>query len=154
MYAYRPGALNDENINAVITPGTEPSNQGTPEAINAFHATHAHANKGALRKTAKRLTSPSRESCTDARAANWRRASEYHSPRRHTVEQSTPSVEGEGCDSGMNREASSFSGDTEAGDDESESNGEGVEVVTSEADDIERPFGEGLVNASATSYSF
>ena len=50
---------------------------------------------------------------------------------------STLSVEGEGCDHGMNRKASSLGGDTESGDDESESSGEGVEMVTSEADDTE-----------------
>ena len=53
LYAYRPGALNDENVNAVIAPGPEPSNRGTPVDINAFHAAHAHAHEGALRKTAK-----------------------------------------------------------------------------------------------------
>ena len=37
----------------------------------------------------------------------------------------------------MNREVSSFSGDTEWGDDESKSAGEGVERGTCEADDIE-----------------
>ena len=46
-------------------------------------------------------------------------------------------MEGEGCDHGKNREASSFGGDTELGGDESESSGEGVEMVTSEADDTE-----------------
>ena len=46
-------------------------------------------------------------------------------------------MEGEGCDHGMNREASSFGGDTESGDDEFESSGEGVKMVTSEADDTE-----------------
>ena len=51
---------------------------------------------------------------------------------------STPSVEWEGCDHRMNREASSFGGDTESGDDESELSGEGVEMVTSEVDDTER----------------
>ena len=50
---------------------------------------------------------------------------------------STPVVEGEGCDHGKNREPSSFGGDTESGDDESESSGEGVEMATSEADDTE-----------------
>ena len=46
-------------------------------------------------------------------------------------------MEEEGCDRGMNREASSFGVDTESGDDESEPSGEGVEV-TSEADGSER----------------
>ena len=92
---------------------------------------------------------------------------------------STPSVEREGCDHGTNREASSFGGDTESGDDESESIGKGLEMVTSEADDnsgrdntplvLERAvsttsrvgnrykagsFGEGLADALATSNSF
>ena len=46
--------------------------------------------------------------------------------------------EREGCDRGRNRAVSSFDGDTEPGDDESESSSEGVEIVTSEADDTER----------------
>ena len=46
-------------------------------------------------------------------------------------------VEGRGCDHGKNREASSFGGETELGDAESKSSGEGVEMVTSEADDTE-----------------
>ena len=50
-------------------------------------------------------------------------------PRPPTV-RSTLSVEREGCDHGMNQEASSFGGDTESGDDESESSGEGVEMGT------------------------
>ncbi|CAM9569949.1 unnamed protein product [Ascophyllum nodosum] len=62
-----------------------------------------------------------------------------HAPlSRPPTARSTPSVEGEGCDRGMNREVSSFDGHTESGDDESESRGEGVEMVTSEADDTER----------------
>ena len=48
------------------------------------------------------------------------------------------SVEGEGCDCGRNREASSFGGVTESGDDESESSDNGVEMVTSGADDTEK----------------
>ena len=57
---------------------------------------------------------------------------------RPSTTRSTPSVEGEGCDRGRNQKASSFGGDTESGDDEFESNGEGVEMVTSEADYTER----------------
>ena len=87
---------------------------------------------------------------------------------------STPLVEGEGCDHGKNREASSFGGKTELRDAESESSGEEVEMVTSEADDTEvesTPFvsgravsttsfagssvhSEGLADAPATSDSF
>ena len=48
---------------------------------------------------------------------------------------STPLVEGKDCDHGKNREASSFGGETELGDAGYESGGEGVEMVTSEADD-------------------
>ena len=55
LYAYRPGALNDEITNAVNIPGPEPINWGTPVDINTFHATHAHAHEGALRKTAKQM---------------------------------------------------------------------------------------------------
>ena len=46
-------------------------------------------------------------------------------------------MEGGGCDHGKNREASSFGGETELGDAESESSGEEVEMVTSRADDTE-----------------
>ena len=56
LYAYRPGALDDENANAVFGPGRESSNRGTPGGINAFHAAHAHAHEGALRKTAKQMS--------------------------------------------------------------------------------------------------
>ena len=55
LYAYCPVALIDENTNAVIAPRPEPSNRGTPADINAFHAAHAHAYEGALRKTAKQM---------------------------------------------------------------------------------------------------
>ena len=50
---------------------------------------------------------------------------------------STPLGEREGCDHGKSREASLFGGETELGNAESESSGEGVEMVTSEADDTE-----------------
>ena len=98
-----------------------------------------------------------------------------HVPLSHppTV-RSTPLVEGEGYDHGKNREASSFGGETELRDAESESSGEGVEMVTSEADDTEvesTPFvsgravsttsragssvhSEGLADAPATSDNF
>ena len=58
LYAYRPAALNDEKANVVIAPGPEPSNRGTPVDINAFHAAHALAHEGALRKTAKQMGVP------------------------------------------------------------------------------------------------
>ena len=57
---------------------------------------------------------------------------------RPPTARSTPSVEEVGCDRGRNRQASSFGGGTESRDDESESSGEGVEIMTSEADDTER----------------
>ena len=57
--------------------------------------------------------------------------------RRSLITGSKPLVEEKGCDHGTNREASSFGGETELGDAESESNGEKVEMVTSEADDTE-----------------
>ena len=53
LYAYRPGTLNNENANAIIARGPEPSNRGTPVDINAFHAAHVHAHEEALRRTAK-----------------------------------------------------------------------------------------------------
>ena len=56
---------------------------------------------------------------------------------RPPIVRSTPSVGGEGCDFGMNRETSSFGDDTESGNDESDSSGEEVEMVTSEADDTD-----------------
>ena len=82
---------------------------------------------------------------------------------------STPLVEGEGCDHGKNREASSFGGETELGDAESESSGEGVEMVTSEVESTPLVSGravsttsragssvhsEGLADAPATFDSF
>ena len=45
LYANRPGALDDENANAVVAPGPEPGNRGTPVDINAFHAAHTHAHE-------------------------------------------------------------------------------------------------------------
>ena len=47
-------------------------------------------------------------------------------------------MEREDCNRGRNREASSFGGGTESRDDESESSGEGVEMMSSEPDDTER----------------
>ena len=96
-YIMRPGQTSLVVLTAVENMAAHLSQQNSPMPT-----------KGALRKTAKRLASPSRESCTNVRAAHWRRTSECQSPRRHTAEQSTTSVEGEGCDSGMNREVSSF----------------------------------------------
>ena len=81
---------------------------------------------------------------------------------------------GEGCDHRRDQEASSFSDETELGDAESEPSGEGVEMVTSEADDTKvesTPFVsgravsttslagssvhiEGLADAPATSDNF
>ena len=55
LYAYRPGALDAEDSNAVVAPGPEPSNRGTPDDINAFQAAHAHAHEGTLRKTARQM---------------------------------------------------------------------------------------------------
>ena len=55
LYAYRPGALIGENVNAVIAPGLGPSNRDTPVDINTFHAAHAHAHEGVLRKTTKQM---------------------------------------------------------------------------------------------------
>ena len=57
---------------------------------------------------------------------------------RPSTARSTPLVGRGGCNRGRNREASSFGGDTELGDDESESSGEGVEMVTSGVDYTER----------------
>ena len=72
---------------------------------------------------------------------------------RPPTARSTLSVEGEGCERRRNQEVSSFGDDSESGDDESETSGEGVEIMTSEADDTGREypvrFGEGCINYSA-----
>ena len=68
------------------------------------------------------------------RSVTWAHAPLSRSP----TASSTPLVEGEGCDHGKNRKASSFGGDTESRYDESESSGEAVEMVTSEANGTER----------------
>ena len=60
LYAYRPGALIDENANAVIAPGSEPSSWGTPVDINA----HAHASRG----------SPAQDGQVDGRHSQGRAA--------------------------------------------------------------------------------
>ena len=61
-----------------------------------------------------------------------------HAPlSRPPTVRSTPLVEGEGCDHGRDREASSFGGETELADAESKSSFKRVEMVTSEADDTE-----------------
>ena len=93
---------------------------------------------------------------------------------RSLITRSKPLAEKKGCGHGTNREASSFGGETELGDAESESSGEGVEMVTSEADNTEvesTPFvlgraisitsragssvhSEGLADAPATSDNF
>ena len=67
---------------------------------------------------------------------------------RSLITRSKPLVETKSCDHGKNREASSFGGETESGDAESESSGEEIEMVTSEADDTEvesTPFVSGRV---------
>ena len=100
----------------------------TPVYINAFHAAHAHVqedSKRVLVRTGKVIIT---------RNVTW-----THIPlSRPPTTGSTPTVEGEGCGRGRNQEASSFGGVTKLGDDESESSGEGVEMVTSEADDTAR----------------
>ena len=75
--------------------------------------------------------------------------------RRSLITGPKPLVEEKGCDHGKNREASSSGGETELGDAESESSGEGVEMVTSEADDTEvesTPFVSGMA-ISTTSHA-
>ena len=62
-------------------------------------------------------------------------------------------MEGEGCDRGRSRETSSVGSGTEPGGDESDSSGEGVEMVSSKIDDTGRenaPLGSGRA-ASITS---
>ena len=56
IYGYRPNALVDETANATIAPGPMPNNRDTPTDINDFHIVHAHAHKGALRKTARQMS--------------------------------------------------------------------------------------------------
>ena len=53
-YETRPGALINENANAVVAPGPEPSNLGTPVDINAFHAAHVHAKEVVLVRNTKK----------------------------------------------------------------------------------------------------
>ena len=55
LYVYRPGMLVDETTNASMAPGPMPNNRDTAVDINDFHASHAHAREGALRKTAKQM---------------------------------------------------------------------------------------------------
>ena len=55
LHAYRPGMLVDKTANATIAPGLTSRNRDTPVDINDFHVAHAHADEGALRKTAKQI---------------------------------------------------------------------------------------------------
>ena len=55
LYAYRPGALNDENANSVIAPAPESGNRSIPVDINVVFAAHTRAHEGDLRKTAKQM---------------------------------------------------------------------------------------------------
>ena len=88
LYACRPGVLGYERANAMIAPGPEPNNRGTPVDINAFHAAYAHAHEGALRKTAPQMgVILKRKLHESARAAPWQTASGCQFFRRHTAEQ-------------------------------------------------------------------
>ena len=104
------------------------TNKMDPEAREYFYLgparNHPSESKRALVRTGKGITT---------RNVSW-----AHVPlSRPPTVTSTPLVDGEGCDHGKNREVSSFGGETELGDAETESSGEGVEMVTSEADDTE-----------------
>ena len=55
MYAYCPGMLVNETVNATIASGLTPSNRDTPVDINDFHVAYAHTHERALRKTAKQM---------------------------------------------------------------------------------------------------
>ena len=119
----------------------KPTNKMDPEVTGCFYLgparNHPSESKRVLVRTGKIVIT---------RNVTW-----AHVPlSRPPTARSMPSVEGEGFDRGRNREASSFGGVTESGDDESESSGEGVEMVTSEADDTEREhparFEEGCIN--------
>ena len=175
LSAYRPGMLFDETANANIVPGLSPSNRDTPVDINDFHVAHAHAHEGALRKTAKQMGVTLVGKLHEYKGCLLAKKIRMPIPSKtHCREASKPLVEEKGCDHGKNREASSFVGETELGDAESDSNGEGVEMVASEADDTEvksTPFvsgraisttsragssvhSEGLADAPATSETF
>ena len=56
LYAYRQGAVMDENTKGKLAPGPAPSNRGTPVDINAFPAARVLAHEGALRKTTKQFS--------------------------------------------------------------------------------------------------
>ena len=104
------------------------TNNMDPKARECFYLgparNHPSENKRVLVRTGKVIIS---------RKVAW-----AHVPlSRPPTVRSTLLVEGEGCDHGKNREASSFGSETELGDAESESSGEGVDMVTSEADDTE-----------------
>ena len=55
FYTYRPKKLVVEAVNATIVPGPMPSNRDIPTGTNDFHITHAFAQEGVLRKTAKQI---------------------------------------------------------------------------------------------------
>ena len=103
-------------------------NKVDPKARECFYLgparNHPSESKRVVVRTGKVIT---------ARNVIW-----AHVPlSRPPTVRSTPLMEGGGCDHGKNREASSFGGETELGDAESESSGEGVKMVTSEADNTE-----------------
>ena len=54
LYAYRPGPAVDATANAVIAPTPTTCRHRTID-INDFQVVHVHANKGALRGTAKQI---------------------------------------------------------------------------------------------------
>ena len=55
LNVYRPNVLVSETANATIAPGPTPTNRSDPININNFHRVHAHAHKGALWRTAKKV---------------------------------------------------------------------------------------------------
>ena len=104
------------------------TNKRDPKARKCFYLgparNHSSESKRVLVRTGKVIIT---------RNVTWAHVPLSRSP---TV-RSTPLVGGEGCDHGKNREGSSFGGEIQLGDDESELSGEGVEMVTSKADDTE-----------------
>ena len=79
LYAYRPGALNDEIAKAVIASGSEPSNRGTTVDINA--------REGALRKTAKETGVTLKGELHKCKGCSMATSIGCQFPRRHTGKQ-------------------------------------------------------------------
>ena len=54
IFGYRTDRSSEENVHAVIAPGTRPTPSATAD-INEFHCSHGHMHEDLLRKTAKQI---------------------------------------------------------------------------------------------------